>query len=290
VTGTGGRASFIFGLLLLSSLPAAAAAGPGHGRPPLPGDRLGKLRADLLEGDAEDVARAARELGESGASNASWPLIEALVIGQPPDDAREALAALAKLGDPRAAEVLALYAGHHRTELRLGAVKALAAITGASAPAKPDAKPDPKPEARVTAALVERLGDPEAEVRAAAAEALADRKAREALPRLLLLVQRNDPGAAAPLGRLATPDLVPRLGEMAGTVDEAVLAVALGEYVKRRDVGDPLRIDVLHTLDGLQGAAATAALVEYLASIPPQDNRPSKREVQRLLDGRSANP
>jgi HEAT repeat protein len=298
VRGFRGRVSRFCSVALLALLlpplgaagAAGAAAGATHARPPIAADRLARLRGDLLAGDDEQTARAAHELGDSGASNASWPLIEALVIGQPPDAAHAALDALAKLGDPRAADVLALYAGHRRAELRLAAVNALAAIAEAKSEAKADTKTDTKADAPVTATLIERLGDAEAGVRAAAAAALADRHARAAVPRLLLLVQRNDPGAAAALGRLATPDVIPRLGELLGAVDDAVLATALGEYIKRRDVADPLRVDVLHTLDRVQGAAATAALADYLSSIPPHDDRPSRREAQRLLDGRSANP
>ena len=63
-----------------------------------------------------------------------------------------------------------------------------------------------------------------------------------------------------------------------------------GGAVKRDDVPDKLRVDVLRTIGGLAGAAATTALVEYVASIPAKDARPSKREAQKLLDERGSKP
>jgi hypothetical protein len=67
-----------------------------------------------------------------------------------------------------------------------------------------------------------------------------------------------------------------------------VLATVLGDYAQRADVPDRLRLDVVRTIGGLGGAAATTALVEYVASVPAKDDRPSKREAQKLLDQREA--
>jgi HEAT repeat protein len=157
-------------------------------------------------------------------------------------------------------------------EVRREAVKALGAIN----------------DARAIAVLLERLGDEAPEVRAAAADSLAARKEARALPRLIRLVRRADPGAAAPLGQLATPETISQLAELQGAVADGLLATVLGAYIKRADAGDGVRIEALRVLAKLHGAEATTELVEYLASIPARDNRPSKREAQRLLDARSA--
>ena len=50
------------------------------------------------------------------------------------------------------------------------------------------------------------------------------------------------------------------------------------------DVADGLRVDVVRTIGHLSGAAATTALVEYIASVPAKDDRPSKKEAQKLID------
>jgi HEAT repeat protein len=276
------RGGLAAALLGVSSLAAAAAPRPAAPRPaapaaaepaksrPLPLDKLDKVRA-LLEGDADDAAiEAAKALAASGASNAGEPLVELLAAGTVPARASAALDALGKLADPKTLEILELYAGHRSPELRKAAIKALGAVH----------------DERAVAPLLARLGDEAPDVRAAAADALAARKEPRAAPRLLALVKRNDAGAAGPLGLLAPPDLVPQLAELAGTVDDGVVGTALGEYVKREDVPDRLRVEVLRTIGHLPGAVGTAALVEYLASIPAKDQRPSKAEAQKLLDER----
>jgi HEAT repeat protein len=143
-------------------------------------------------------------------------------------------------------------------------------------------------DARAVAPLIELLGDDAPEVRAAAAEALAARKEIRAVPRLVRLVRRGDMGAAAPAGRLATPEAVAELCGMQGAATEGALAVALGTYVKRSDVSDSTRIEPLRTIAKLHGVEATAALADYIASIPPRDTRSSKREAEKLLDERGA--
>jgi HEAT repeat protein len=199
-------------------------------------------------------------------------LVELLAAGTTPARATAALGALAQLADPRSVEAVALYAAHRRPEVRLEAVKALGAIL------------DP----RAITPLLDRLGDQSPEVRAAAAQALAARAEPRALPRLMALVKRNDVGAAVALGRLANPDTISQLRERQGAVAEAVVVTVLGAYLKRADVGDGARIDVLRAIGGMHGAEATAALREYLASIPPREDRASKREAQKLLDVREA--
>jgi HEAT repeat protein len=255
-------------------------------RAALPADRLEALRLTLASPDDAGAIEAAAALGTSGASNAGEPLVEALA-GCSPGRTEAALDALGKLAEAgalattgdRALEVLELYAGHRAPDLRRRALKALGALR------------DPRLAGATTPLLLARLGDAAPKVRATAGEALAARHETKASPRLFALFKRGDAGAAGPLAGLATPDLVPQIAELAGTVDDALLATALGEYVKRDDVPDKLRVDVLRTIGGLGGADATTALVEYIASVPAKDNRPSKREAQKILDQRgSAKP
>ena len=244
----------------------------------LPAARIDAARTALAGEDDAAAVAAIESLGASGAANAADPLLELLAAGAAPGRVEAALDALAKLGGggaltaARAFEVLDLYAGHRAPEVRVRAVKALATIR------------DP----RVAPTLLARLGDAAPGVRAAAGEALAARRERTALARLFALVKRGDAGAASPLAALATPDLIPQVAELAGTVDDGVLATVLGDYAQRSDVPDRLRLDVVRTIGGLGGAAATAALVEYVASVPSKDDRPSKREAQKLLDQRES--
>jgi HEAT repeat protein len=262
-----------------------AAAAPSR-RAPLSADRLEALRAALEGPDDAGALEAATALGSSGAPNAGDPLVETLAIGATAARTEMALDALAKLGQAgalaglgdRPLEILQLYAGHRVPDLRRRAVKALGTLR------------DPRLAPTVVPVLLARLGDASADVRATAGEALADRHEVKAAARLFALVKRGDAAGAESLAAVATPDLVPQIAELAGSVDDGVLATTLGEYVKRDDVPDKLRVDVLRTIGGLAGAAATTALVEYVASIPAKDTRPSKREAQKLLDERGSKP
>ena len=254
-------------------LAAPAERGPAKPKPskPLPSAELADLRAKLLGEDVGAAIGAAQRLGDSGNRQAAEPLAELLAIGTLPNVAVEALAGLEKLRDPKTLQVLTLYTGNRQ---RPGAQGGAQGAGGRSA------------TRACPGVLIERLGDSAPEVRAVAAETLAERKDARAATRLFKLVAKNDAGAAAPLGQLIKPDNVPQLAELRGRVDDAVLATALGEFLKRPEVADRLRVDVIRTLARMPGAAATTALVEYLASIPEKDNRPSRGEAQKLVDSR----
>jgi HEAT repeat protein len=245
----------------------------------MPAARLESLRLVLAGADDGAAIDAAGALGTSGAAAAREPLVELLASGATPARAEAALDALAKLSDAHllgkdetTLDVIELYAGHRAPELRRRAIKVLGGMA------------DP----RVVPTLMERLGDAAPDVRAAAAEALAARREGKALGRMFARLKAGDAGVASPLATIATPDLVPQIAELAGTMDDGIIASALGEYVKRTDVPDRLRVDVLRTIGRLSGAAATTALVEYVASVPAKDDRPSKHEAQKLLDQRGA--
>lgn len=264
-------------MVLLGSTDAEAAkkAAPApevkKAAPVVPKEKLEKVREILLGDDDAAAIDAAKALGQSGAANAIEPLVELLAVGASPARSEAALAALAVLAVPSTIDVLEVYAGNRTPDVRRQAIKALGAIK----------------DERAVAPLLTALGDGAPDVRAAAADALAARKETKAGPRLLALVKRNDVGAAPALGQLATPDLVPQLAELQGSVDDNVVATALGEYIKREDVADGLRVDVIHTLGRLSGAAATTSLIEYLATIPAKDQRPSKKEAQKVVDEKS---
>jgi HEAT repeat protein len=252
-------------LVLMAAAPVAAAEKPAG----LAGEVAGQLSKELASADDDVAIAAAKHLGELGTTG---PLVAALSVGLRPNVAAEALGNLGKSKDPRVLAVLSLYAGNVDVPVRLAAVKGLGRVV------------DP----RSTDVLIDRLGDAHPQVRAAAAEALAARKAARAEKRLLLLVGRNDAGAAGPLGAIIAPSAIPQLAELHGRIDDGVLATALGEFLKRGDAPDRLRVDVVRTVGRLPGAAATAALVEYLASVPDKEQRASKEEAQKLIEQRGS--
>jgi HEAT repeat protein len=263
--------------------PADDSGKPAGARPagPIGRERLETWRLALLARDEGAAADAAAALGATGSAAAREPLLEVLAAGGSPDRLAAILDALVKLGEAHALgagettiDLLELYAGHRSPDIRRRAVQALGTIS----------------ESRVVPVLLDRLGDAAPDVRAAAAVALGARHEAKAAARLFALVRLGDAGAAQPLAAVATPDLIPRIAELGGTVDDGIVATTLGDYVKRRDLPDTQRVDVLRTLARLPGAEATTALVEYVASVGAKDDRPSKREAQKLIDTRETNP
>lgn len=250
--------------------PKADANAVDSTRPVLSPETLDKLRELLADADQVAVVSAAKALADSNASNAASPLIEVLVAGARPPAAIAVIDALKKLKDPTSIEILGLYAGNRSADIRRHAVRALGAF------------PDP----RVVPILIERLGDDAPDVRGSAAEALAARGEKNAAPRMLALLKRNDAGAAAPLGAVAPVAMLPTIAELQGSIDDANLATALGELLKRQDVAEPVRIDIIKTLSRVNGAASTTALVEYVGSLPNNDTRSSKNEAQKVIDER----
>lgn len=240
-------------------------------RAPLTPEALDKLRELLAGSDQATVMSGVKALADSSAGNAAVPLMELLAIGTRPATAIAAIDALRKLRDPACIEVLTTYAGNRGADLRKASVQALAVFA----------------DARVLPVLLERLGDQAPDVRAASAEALATRSERSAAPRLLAVFKRNDAGVAAPLGTVAPLAMLPTIAELQGSVDDANLATALGEMLKRQEMQEPSRLDVVKTLGRIQGASSTTALIEYIGTLPANDARKSKAEAQRLVDQRA---
>jgi HEAT repeat protein len=240
-------------------------------RAPLTPEALDKLRELLAGSDQATVMSGVKALAESSAGNAAVPLMELLAIGTRPAMAIAAIDALRKLRDPASIEVLTTYAGNRGPDLRKASVQALAVFA----------------DARVVPILLERLGDQAPDVRAAAAEALATRGERSAAPRLLAVFKRNDAAVAGPLGTVAPLALLPTIAELQGSVDDANLATALGEMLKRQEMQEPSRLDVVKTLGRIEGAASTTALIEYIGTLPANDTRKSKGEAERLVEERA---
>ncbi len=229
------------------------------------------LTQTLVGSNTEAAEAAAQRLGESGQESATEALTEALSLGTYPHLAAPFLRALGKLNHAKGLQIIALYAGHRDPKVRLAATEALAQAAADGA----------------AGILLERLGDQDERVREAAATALANRKDTRAVDRLLMLVRRSDAGAATALGQLAPLEMAPQVAELRGSVTDATLAAVLGEFLKRPEAPDRLRIDLVQTLGRVPGADATTALVEYLATVPADEARPSKEAAEALIEQRS---
>jgi hypothetical protein len=149
------------------------------------------------------------------------------------------------------------------------------------------------------------LGDANHEVRVAAAEALAVAGHRPAAERIFALFKKNERGVGTPLGTLAPLAQVPAVSEVRGYIDDALLVDALAAFLLRPEAPDPLRVEIVQTLGQVPGAAATGALVEFVASIddvvrageqgsrrpegsgaPSAEVLPSRRAAENLIEQR----
>jgi len=230
------------------------------------------LIAALQGGDRDAAARAAAQAGDSADAAAHDALLDALTTGLNPKVAAVAIAGLAKHAAPGDVPVLLVYAAHRNDDARAAAVAALGAY------------PDPRAKQRVVAAL----GDDVDQVRVAAGGAVARGKIREGVERLLALLDKGDAAAPAPLAALADADLAHAIAEHLGTAPAGTLAQTLGLILKRADFPDPARVQVVRAIAKIPGAEATAALTEYLESVPAKPPRPSRKEAEQVVEQRLA--
>jgi HEAT repeat protein len=181
--------------------------------------------------------------------------------------------ALGGKNDPRAVAALERHTRHRSPAVRKAALTALAAL--------------PAGDKRALPPLLVALGDSDGEVRGVAAKLIGDRREHGAEERLVKLLEHRDAAAAGALAAIGTPELAHRLSEMMGSVPDPILCTALGEMLKRRDLGpETIRVELVRTLGKVPGPDATTALIEYVAATESDKARPSRQEAQKLVDER----
>jgi HEAT repeat protein len=233
-----------------------------------------KLKADLHGDNLDRAVAAASALGSLQNPQALDALVGALQLGSPPKLTLALLEGLELQKSPKAIDLLRHFAQNRRAEVRMAALRALGGENGINDP-------------RVPPILIKALGDSSPMVRATAGRLLSERKERKAERPLFRMLKRGDKSAAGPLGMVGGVETAKALGELIGELPDDVVCTALGAMLKRSDFGpDPLRDEVVKALGKIPGADATAALVEYVASVPPTEVRRSKTTAEKLLEGR----
>ncbi len=230
-----------------------------------------KLKADLYGDNLDLAVAAASALGSLKQPRALDALMASLQLGTPPKLTSAVLEALQLQRAPESIPLLDHYAKHRRQEIRGGALKALGAINSK----------------KVVPILIDALSDSNPMIRALAARILGERKERIAERHLLMMMRRKDTSAAVPLGIIGGAQTALNLAEMIGDLPGSALAKALGTMLMRKDFGpDPLRTQVVKALGNIQGKEATAALADYVASVPPKELRQSKNQAKLILEKR----
>lgn len=230
-----------------------------------------RLKADLHGDNLDRAVAAASALGSLKDPMARDALMGAIQLGAPPKLYSALLEALGLHKSPKTLGILEQATHNRNPDLRVVALRALASVESPLVPP----------------ILIQRLGDSNPMVRATAARLLGNLKERRAERALFKMLIRGDRSAAAPLGMIAGAETAKRLAERLGEVPDSALAVAFGEMLQRKNFGaDPLRTEIVKTLGKIPGRDATAALVEYVASVPEKEVRLSKKEAEKILEGR----
>jgi HEAT repeat protein len=245
-------------------------AGPSAALAQMTGN-VDKLKADLHGDNLDRAVAASSALGSLKEERAMEALMGALQLGAPPKLTLALIEALGMHKSPKSIGLLRHFAVYRRPKVRVAALRAMSGID----------------DRRVGKILIKALGDSSPMVRAMAARELGERKDRRAERPLFKMLKRGDRSAAGPLGVVGGVETAKQLAELIGELPDPVLATALGTIVKRKDFGpDPLRKEVVKALCKIPGADATAALVEYIASVPAKEKRLSKMAAEKCLEAR----
>lgn len=218
-------------------------------------------------GDRTQVESGIQSLGLIGKKEAVAPLAERIRRGLPPELMETAILTLMTLGEQEAGPVLNELAAHRRPEVRLRAIEAIAAIRPSGA----------------EATLVDALSDSDDKVRSAAATGLGEIGARGSFEVLFHALDRGNFAASQAIGKVVEPAQATRLLGYLGRIPFYSLSPALGEVIKRTDVADKAKVEVI---TGLQEAATPEVkgfLGDVMATGGDALNADIKRAIMRAM-------
>jgi HEAT repeat protein len=231
---------------------------------------VAKERAALFGADAQAAAAAATRLGQASQAGALDALLDGLALGLDPTVAAAALEGLARHADPRAFDVLDHYRHYRTPRVRAAAVEGLGALD----------------DARAAGGVLHALHDGDALVRAAAARVVAARKLQKGVELLLALLQKGDEGSVEPLAQMASAELAKEVAELIGVAPDGLLARCLGMILLRPDFKEEARLEVVRAIGKISGDEALEQLTTYVASVPENPPRQSRREAEAIVEAR----
>lgn len=253
-----------------ASAPAAAAAAPPPTATPaatptpaaVPAAKLSPaaaLRAatqGLASASPSEVRKALLSLAEVGGDNAARALAKRMHAGLPPALLGDAIDVAVQLDSPRVVPELLDLLQHKRAAVRKHALDALAALKAKSA----------------EKALLVALDDPDADVRRSAVSALAELGSARALPSLLALVERGQPGALEAVGKLATARDLGGLVAHAASGDVTPLKPALQGWLAQSSRTPGQQLELVAALSKVASPSARTYLVEWLDAAKSSGN------------------
>jgi HEAT repeat protein len=261
----------LISLVLALALPATGSAQRKKKEKAAAPAEVAQAQKALVGGDVDAATKAALALGKDRSQAGLDALLDALALGLHPQVAVAALDALAARRKPAALDTLVAYSEHRSPKVRASAVGALAAID------------DRRTEKHILAAL----RDGHVSVRAAAAAAVASRKLKAGIEPMMALLVKGDEATATGLAALADPELAKNVAETIGRAPDAVVARCLGGMLARPDFKpDSARVEVVRALGRIDGQEALEQLTSYVASVPKNPPRQSRKEAEQLIQSR----
>lgn len=253
--------------------PAKGAAAKTKGKPAAKVDPAIVEAQKLLDsGDRAQVETGIQSLGMMGKKEAVAPLAARIRRGLPPELMETAILTLMTLGDAEAGPVLTELASHRRPEVRLRAIEAISSVRPAGA----------------EATLVTALSDGDDGVRSAAATGLGEIGARGSLEVLFLALDRGNLAASPAIGKVVEPAQAARIAGYLGRIPFYSLSPALGEVLKRADVDEATKLNVIAELQEAATPEVKGFLGDVMATggdaLGPNLKRAIMRAMQEIAD------
>lgn len=245
---------------VLAAGPAAAEQGGGGG-----------AASELDSPDPAKVRQAIESLRAQKSPQATQPLAKRIRAGLPPQLLGLAIDTLAALPRGPGSVVLVELTTHRSAQVRASAIRAAAAVNPPGAPR----------------ALIAALDDGDGEVRAAAIAGLVALRSREGLPALCLAFERDVPGAAEAVGRLAGQADAPRLLGYLRDLPFSKVSPILTTVLGRRDAPAPFKVRLVTALEGVSSPEVELVL-QGVIDATPSENDPLRRAARQVLDARAA--
>ncbi len=235
----------------------APRATPTEGEPTGPAPTvadLGEIVPRLSSSNPDEVREAIDLLSVIDHPNVVPPLAALLRSGQPDAITDRALEALRGLAAPTSLDVLTEFTRHRRAGARRRAYLAIAAVQ----------------DRRVSTLLEQGLRDSDRAVRGACALALGTIGARGSLDLLFRAFERGVLEAATAIGKLGDSRSVPRFTEHLGQQPLSVMLTGYEQYLRRDDIDEQTKVDIITRLGEVSGAAVRQFLTTYQATLGPR--------------------
>lgn len=245
-------------------LGAAVASGQGK-KPAAGGAKLDQkeAKASLESSEASRIETALvniRMAGKDGGGRAlTKDIVTRLDKGLPRELIKKALETLADLEDPAGVPACDAYMAHRDAEVRLAAIRCLGGAKGPQA----------------TKAIRAALGDTDPRVHATAATLLGEAKATDAVPDLIVALDKGVNEAAVSIGMLCAPtggECDQLLNRMKSKPFD-VISSGLQQLLARKEVPDDYKKKVITQVRELASAKAREFLETVKKAWPPNGSK-----------------